>query len=156
MTTRIQNGIRRAGLLVALLALVALSPAPIVDREASAPGVTAPQREHTEEEIASQQWVQGVVEVPVEAPTKTDTTFVNRNRADSDARDVLSNVAEQKAAAKVLDEAEKGMQKPRQTFPWVGIVLVFGTLVGAFAAFRAWASRSAPPLPAEKRRFTQW
>lgn len=146
----------RLSLILAVVCLAAPSPAPIVDKEASAPGVTAPQREHTEEEIAAQQRFQGTVAVEVEAPRSTDPTFLQRSRPSAEAGDVLSSVAEQKATEQVFAEAERGMKPSEPRFPWLGLSLVAGALFGAFAAFRAWASRSAPPMPSEKRREMDW
>ncbi|MFQ3586246.1 MAG: hypothetical protein SNJ74_11650 [Fimbriimonadaceae bacterium] len=146
----------RLALVLAAVSASALSPAPIVDREASAPGVTAPQREHTEEEIAAQQRLQGTVPVEVEAPRSTDSTFLPTSRSSTDASDVLSSVAEQKGTEQVFAEAERGMREPPRSFPWLGLSVVAGVLFGAFAAFRAWASRAAPPMPSQKRREMDW
>jgi hypothetical protein len=129
---------------LALLAVAALSPAPIVD---SSPGNRIPT--HTEAQREQQQSLNGAYPVVGEVPVNTDPLVIHGEPSEPQAAAAVAvaTEAEQRAAQLALANAEQKLQQQAPGRGALWIYFAIGAAVVGVLVFAGKAMRRGPSAP---------
>lgn len=135
-----------------VLAVAAFAPAPIMDTRQG----VKPQAEHTQEQIAQEQRLQGKMGEVGSVPQDTEPNVPIYGSSSSEGSQALQSANEQDSAAQAQEairQASKDLKKGKSGFNWWFAVLAAAVGFGAIAGFRYWANK-AIPVPNNYRRYT--
>lgn len=148
----------RIALIAAVLGVAALSPAPINDPRAA----TAPQAERTQDVVQrEQETYQGVQREMAPPVADTEVEHADSITTDADAKDAMaaaSQGSDRENPSQTLSKADKSLKEGKPaggTSWWLGLVfLALG--FGVVAAFRQYANKAVPEMPASPGKKANW
>ena len=144
---------KKLALLVAVLGIAALAPAPI--REAPPPG-TPILPHHTDEQLTEEQKNQKVQGEVGSVPQVTDRPEVTSESAAPDAAKTLQQAESTQVAEATLKKAGKELEEKSGGLPVVFWAVLFAALgFGGVYGVRYWVAKNIP-LPGDSKHRVTW